>query len=207
MLNLFLTDKAAIDALVTEYERYFALCRPLMRVYTQQDAEGLDKVRAEVDACLLSAMLPLFAMPERLVQQLAEQSGNEALPAFWRRSLAQFRRNIKKQRLTLTLLDPQLAVLTPELLRPLAVGGEAAAVLSYTKEQYTLHIERLRHLERQYENLCVRFRSDVAGNTVLYIKEGTSVIIAKIDAPMSAFVFNDPSMINAFWDYLAGMIR
>lgn len=59
-------------------------------------------------------------------------------------------------------------MLTPELLRPLAVGGEAAAVLSYTKEQYALHIERLRHLERQYENLCVRFRNDVAGNTVLY---------------------------------------
>ena len=79
----------------------------------------------------------------------------------------------------------------------------AAAVLSYTKEQYALHIERLRHLEKQYENLCVRFRSDVAGNTVLYIKEDTGVIMAKIDAPMSAFVFNDPSMINAFWDYLA----
>jgi len=37
---------------------------------------------------------------------------------------------------------------------------------------------------------------------VLYIKEGTGVIMAKIDAPMSAFVFNDPSMTNAFWDYL-----
>ena len=208
MLNLFLTDKAAVGALAAEYARYFALCRPLMRIYTERDIEGLDKardalVRAEADACLLSAMPPLFAMPERLVQQLAEQSGNEALLAFWRRSLAQFRRNIKKQRLTLMLLDPQLAVLTPELLRPLAVGGEAAAVLSYTKEQYALHIERLRHLEKQYENLCVRFCSDVAGNTVLYIKEGTGVIMAKIDAPMSAFVFNDPSMINAFWDYLA----
>ena len=212
MLNLFLTDKAAIDALVTEYERYFALCRPLMRVYTQRDVEGLDKardalIRAEADACLLSAMPPLFAMPEKLVHQLAEQSGNEDLPALWKRSLAQFRRNIKKQRLTLTLLDPELAVLTPELLRPLAVGSEAAGMLICTKEQYAQHIARLRQLEKQYENLRVCFRSDISGNTALYAKEDTGVIMAKVDVPMSAFVISDQSMVSAFWDYLAGVTR
>ena len=30
---------------------------------------------------------------------------------------------------------------------------------------------------------------------------------APIGAPMSAFVISDQSMVSAFWDYLAGMIR
>ena len=30
---------------------------------------------------------------------------------------------------------------------------------------------------------------------------------AALNAPMSAFVISDQSMVSAFWDYLAGMIR
>ena len=30
---------------------------------------------------------------------------------------------------------------------------------------------------------------------------------AAIDAPMSAFVISDQSMVSAFWDYLAGLAR
>ena len=30
---------------------------------------------------------------------------------------------------------------------------------------------------------------------------------APISAPMSAFVISDQSMVSAFWDYLAGVIR
>ena len=206
MLNLFLTDRAAIGALVTEYERYFSLCRPLMRVYTRRDRKDFGRVCdalvcAEADACLLCAVPP-FAMPEELVHRLSERDGNDALTLLWRHSLTQFRKNIKKHSLSLTLLDPELAVLTPELLCPLAVGSDVPILLSCTKEQYALHIDQLRQLERQYDNLHLRFRSDVPGSTAIYVKEDTGVIMAKTDEPMSAFVFNEPRMINAFWEYL-----
>ena len=154
MLNLFLTDRAAIGASVTEYERYFSLCRPLMRVYTRRDRKDFGRVCdalacAEANACLLCAVPPLFAMPEELVHRLSERDGNEALTLLWRHSLTQFRKNIKKHSLSLTLLDPELAVPTPELLCPLAVGSDVPILLSCTKEQYALHIDQLRQLERQ----------------------------------------------------------
>lgn len=55
-----------------------------MRIYTQRDAEGFGRacdalIRAEASACLLSAMPPLFAMPEKVVLQLSEQ--HQELPA------------------------------------------------------------------------------------------------------------------------------
>lgn len=34
MLNLFVTDRSALEALTREYEHYFALCRPLLRIFT-----------------------------------------------------------------------------------------------------------------------------------------------------------------------------
>ena len=178
-----------------------------MRVYTQQDTRVFSQtrdtlVRAEGDAYLLSAMPPLFAMPERLMQALAKQSGNTELPTLWQRSLMPFRRNIKQHCLSLILLDPQIAALTPDLLHPLTVDSETVGVLSYTEEQYALHIHRLYQLEKQYENLRVSFRNDIAGNTVLYVKENIGVIMAKTDSPMSAFVSENRNMISAFRDYL-----
>lgn len=40
MLHIFLTDRAAVGALVTEYERYFMLCRPLMRILQDRRRSG-----------------------------------------------------------------------------------------------------------------------------------------------------------------------
>ena len=58
MLNIFLTDKAALSALTLEYERLFALCRPLMSVYTERNATEFlvaaeSLVQTEGDAYLL----------------------------------------------------------------------------------------------------------------------------------------------------------
>lgn len=211
MLNLFITDRAAVGALTAEYERYFFMCRPLMHIFTAQDAENFRRAvdgltAAEGDACLCSAMPPLFAMPEKLVMELAEQAGNETLIVLWKKSLAVFRKNIKKQHLSLTLLDPELALLTPDALRPPLAEVFSLCGFIYTREQYMMHIERLSHLEKQYENLRVTFRSELAGNTLLYVKEDVGVIMAKADAPMAAFVINERNMINAFWDYIGKSI-
>lgn len=207
MLNLFVTDRAAIQALASEYERYFTLCRPLMHIFTERDVDAFQNTvegltEAEGNAYLCCAMPPLFAMPEKLVRELAEQTESETLEVLWKRSLAVFRRNIKKQRLSLALLNPELALLTPDALRPPMVEVFSIHDLTYTKEQYIMHIERLRQMEKQYENLSVNFRSEIADNTLLYMKEDTGVIMAKADAPVAAFVISERNMINAFWDYM-----
>ena len=57
-------------------------------------------------------------------------------------------------------------------------------------------------LEKQYENLSVSVRSDLAQNMLLYVKEDAGVVMAKTDAPMTAFVISERNMINALWDYM-----
>ena len=207
MLNLYLTDRAALDALTTEYEHYFALCRPLMRIFTGRDADGYDKIvqnlaEAEGAAYLCCAMPPLFAMPEKLVLELSEQTRYETLVHEWKRSLNLFRKIKKKQHLTLVLLDPECALLTPDVLRPSMCELFSACDFTYTKEQYLMHIDRLRQLEKQHENLKVCFARELADNTLLYIKEDTGVIMAKENTPKTAFLINDRNMVSAFWDYI-----
>lgn len=207
MLNLFITDRAALDALVAEYECYFAMCRPLMRVFTGNNAEPFRKVteslsEADGNAYLCCAMPPLFAMPEKLILTLSEQTGNEALISQWKWSLSLFRKTIKKQHLTLVLLDPECALLTPDVLHPSVGELYPDDYFSYTKEQYLSHIEFLKQMESKYENLKIHFVSELADNTLLYVKEDTGVVMTKANAPKTAFVINERNMIGAFWDYM-----
>lgn len=209
MLHIFLTDRTAVSALVTEYERYFMLCRPLIHIFTGQETErfhrdffGLAYVKGNVR--LRCAMPPLFTMPEGLVRELTAQTGSEELFHLWERILSVFRKNIKKQRIALTLLDPKLALLTPSLLKlPLA---EAFSIhdFTYTQEQYLAHWEWLRLLERQYENLTVTLSSEPDFHTLLYVKDDAGVVMTKADMPFAAFITRERNMVNAFWDYLNG---
>ncbi len=208
MLNLFLTDKAAVEALRTEFERYFALCRPLMRIFTAHDTEGFRRAMgtlasAEGDSCLYTAMPPLFAMPEAQAAEIAEQAQSETLLPLWRKSRAAFCRDIQKQRLSLTLLDPKQAILTPEALCPSLAELLVCKGFVYTQAQYEAHLDHLRHLAGVYENLTLRFRTDIAANLLLYVKEDVGAVMAKTDAPMTAFVIGERNMTSAFWDYLA----
>ncbi len=212
MLNLFITDKAALEALTTEYERYHALCRPLMRVFTERDADAFQKVlyglsAAEGAAYLVCALPPLFSLPESLAKELSEQTGEEAFLLNWKKSVSVFRKNIKTQPLNLAILDPQIALLTPERLSPPMAELLAAGGLVYTQTQYLRSYEHLLKLEKKYENLSVMTKDDLTSNTLLYVREDVGVVMAKGDAPMMAFVISEHNMINAFWDYAKHLIH
>ena len=207
MLNLFITDKAALDALTVEYEHYFALCRPLMQIYTARDADAFQSaagslIEAEGDAYLCSTVPPLFAMPEKLVRELSEHDGNEALQPLWKRSLTMFRKNIKKQHLTLVLPELERALLMQDAPCPSVDELFSESDFTYTREQYVMHVRHLQQLAKQHENLEVCFVSELADNTLLYVKENAGAILAKRNAPKTAFVINERNMVNAFGDYI-----
>lgn len=205
MLNLFLTDRAAIDALCLEYERYFSLCRPLMRIFNEQHSDKIQRsvenlATAEGNAYLCCATPPIFTIPKKMISELAEQTGNNALVSQWKQSVKIFQKHIKDNRLSIVLLDPELALFTPDkLCLPMAemIGIPG---FTYTKEQYMANIEWLRQMETRYENLSVDFSTKITNNTILYVKEDVGVFIARTDAPITAFAISDRNMTNAVWD-------
>lgn len=208
MLNLFLTDRAAVEALTEEYTRYLALCSPVMQIFTekrsasvfQRTAESL--AESEGAAFICCSAPPLFALPEKLVRKLSEQAEDETLFMHWKQSLSRFRKNIKRHRLTLILLDPETAAQTPAVLRLPVSELFSDRNFTYEREQYLMHMDNLKQLESRYENLKLHIVSRLADNTLLYVKEGRGVIMEKTDLPRTAFVINEHNMINAFCDYI-----
>lgn len=210
MLNLFITDRFAIDALVLEYNNYFSLCRPLMNIFKSNNMEEFKQTAnklwlAKGAACLCTAMPPLFSMPKKLVNTLAQQSGNEKLQLLWNKNLASFRRLIKEQSLSLVLLNPTIVKTKDIVLCPSTADIFEFDNLSYSKEQYWEHIEHLKQLEKHYKNLTVTFRNDISKDMLLYAKDEIGVIMAKADKPVTAFVINERNMVNALWDYLINL--
>lgn len=207
MLNLFLTDRRALEAIVKEYENYLSLCRPLMRIFSEKDEKDFKRAigglyGTEGNACLCCNTPPLFAMPELLVNELAKQTKNESLLSLWKEDLDFFRKNIKKHKLSVILLQPELALKHPLSFRSPMAEAFSFGEYSYSKEQYLAHFEHLKELENQYANLSIYFRDNFKFNMMLYVKEEIGVVMTKTDVPRSAFLVHEQSMINAFWDYL-----
>ena len=48
----------------------------------------------------------------------------------------------------------------------------------------------------------LRFITNLADNTLLYVKEDAGVILAKADAPGTVFFISEKNMISAFRDYI-----
>lgn len=207
MLNIFITDKPALDALKIEYEHYLSLCRPLMRILTEQNPEDILKAfenlaSAEEDAFICSVMPPIFIMPESVIEEITNKHGADMLISAWRRTVEIFHNDITNHRLCMTLLDPELALLTPDMLCPPMAGLFCNSDIVFTKEQYRATIEYILHLEKEYENLTVKFSDNIEDNTMLYVKEDFGVFMAKTDSPITVFTISERNMTGSFWDYL-----
>ncbi len=210
MLNMFITDKAALDALSKEYENLFSLCRPLMHVYSAKDTDKVggainNLFEAEGDSNYTSPVPPLFAMPKSLAEEISQQTNCQELISAWQKDCSIFKRNIKNYKTTVTIIEPEIALHSSNLLRFPMTEALKMNDFVFTSEQYLQYVEHLKSLEQQNENLTVRFKTDIAHNMILYAKDEIGVMMAKADRPMVAFFLSDRNIVNAFWDYLSNL--
>lgn len=211
-LNLFITDKRAISALTKEYEGYFSLCRPLMRIYTDRQKRDLLKDMNELsnrdgDAIACHTMPLLFSMPEWLVKEMAGRSKNDTLYTRWHECFRLFRNHVQKYRLTEFILPPETALSEPGHLTLPMADMVSQRDCTYTRSEYLAHLEHLRHLENQYGNLMVIERNDLPRNLLLYVKDSAGAMIAKSDRPTIAFMIGERIMVNPLWTYLCEKVR
>lgn len=207
MLNLLLTDSDAVAALSAEFQHYHALCRPLMQIFTEQNMVELNAVYHQLNkndspACLCVTAPPLFTMPEGLIRELAAEKAAEDLIELWKKDLAAFQDRIRTQKLTI-ILPPLDTVNTRQEFICFSENSKTKSQgITYSNAQYLKHIKHLKLFENQFENLKIKFKSDLPDNIIVYVKDHCGVIIIKANPPQMAFVANESNMTNAFWDYL-----
>ncbi len=206
-LSFYVSDKAAVSALAAEYEQFFALCRPLMKIFSPQTAPALlremENAGGAEGECVLSCAMPLlFSMPEGLAREIAAGYRSPAFYELWKSSLTAFRRGIKKRRVTEFVLSREAALLRPAALElPLADMVLPEGFL-YTQEQYLAQLARLTELAGQYDNFTVIEKDELPADVFVYHKEDTLAVVAKTASPSMAFVFSEQNMVAALGDYL-----
>lgn len=207
-VNIFIRDVRAVAALEEEFDRYFALCRPLMRIYPQgQGAEyfaALSGFEHRVGSMIRAGEAPSLAtVPEEVTARLAERGGEWLLRRSRDSREAMERAFARGDPVTEILrLPPPEKVMAGGVCVPLS--DLAGPPVFYTAEEFCAHLRAvLARLEE--EGYRVVLSDEVPENIAIYAREDAGVMVAHTLPPGTVFHMEAPGMTAAFWEYLQRM--
>ncbi|MCE5197076.1 MAG: hypothetical protein LLG09_08135 [Negativicutes bacterium] len=207
MTNFYITNQTLIRAFEKEFERYFALCKPLMKIYTNEQTPALHEALLDFDAkpcntLLYSPYLSLLTLPSAAAKSIAERSGQPAILAIQRERETSLLENLKHfgviDFLSLPNLNTVLQGSLPLLLRELF----GLPYFYYTKEEFRLHLANVIDLLRGEPNYHVVIHQQNMTPYLLYVKEDYGVMLSKVTNPVAVFLIEDNGMTIAFWNFL-----
>ncbi len=204
MLNLYLQQPEAVAALVTEYERYLTLCRPLMKIYGAIHSERyfedfVDFASTAAPSVLLSPSPSLMTMPPKVADAIAKRCGCPLFYSVWEKCSAALEQNLSTPFAEIVTVLPDDE--SDKIRIPMADMFHAGE-LYYTKKEYALHIERILSLCKTHKNYSFS-RVDRHGSPVMiWGKEDVGTLLARSDEPSTVFAFSEQNMTAAFWAYL-----
>lgn len=207
-LNLFITDKVALAALVKEYESYLSLCSPLMKIYDRRECDKIwmnfEKLLRHHGDSIMSHPVPIFfTMPKKVFQEIYSETGNQVFYDLWNTLHPVFLEHIKEQGLTKFVLSVEAIRKKENITIPfsdLIFGKEVC----YHKEQYMEHMDYLRELSERENQFALIEEERLLFSEFMYMKDRLSVIFGTMS---TVFVFDEANMVNAFWEYFSIFMR
>ncbi|NCB30794.1 MAG: hypothetical protein EOM66_05235 [Clostridia bacterium] len=209
-LHFYVEDPVALQALGKDFNRYLALCRPLMQVFIQSNSLQFWRLfrefqQAQGETIFLHPSLSLMSMPEAVAQSMARRATGSLLLEQSASEREAFFASIDHTPFTELITLPAPEELLQDVLPFLWTDAIQAPDLAYTKEEYRLHLENILRLLERHTNYHVQLCSGWNPSLVLYGKDGVGMMLAKTEKPITLFAFNEPNMTAAFWDYLTAM--
>jgi len=208
MLHFYVEDPAVLTALTRDFNNYFALCRPLMRIFNPGSAEAFWNYfyqfeAAEAETIVLRPGLSVMTMPDSVVESMAARAKGSLLPVLHKSGQAALRKIAAGHRFTeLVTLPTEEELAGGQILLPLS-GPMHAPALRYTRAEYRLHLRNILSLMERHENYRALIWPGDIPNLMLYGKEGIGMLMGQTAAPWTFFAFSEPNMTSAFWDHLS----
>lgn len=209
MLNHYLTDEQAIHALTGEFEAYWTLCRPLMRIFTGKDNENLLNLLREFEnesapAVVHPRYLSLLTLPREALERMMRRSRDGALFSIYQERTEKLEQFLQTHTLREILGIPELAqILEGKVPIPFSDFMQEGGMY-YTPEEFQLHLEHIIQLLQTQENYQAMLREYSGEEYLLYAKEEVGFLVARTAFPTVVFAINDSGMTASFWDYLSG---
>lgn len=209
--NLLTTDRDTIQSLVSEYNDFLALCRPLMRIFNHSHQGNylatLNEFEEEPgDTITKTDVLASITIPEEAVASILARLSDvtaDRLHTFQQRRTKLFYEKLATHRFTEIVSLPSLeTILAGNNVVNLSEIPNATQVL-YTPGEYYLHLQNILHLLKTYENYHVHLigRTHLEGSMVC-VKEDVGVLVGRTSLPTVIFAINENNMTAAFWDYM-----
>lgn len=214
--NFFYTDKNTIAALTEEYQEYFSLCRPLMRIFTPNNPGNYPSVLTEFEeeeghsvlkADMFSAITMPFDVAESICSRIDDNNRSKML-SYHQNRLKRFENSLQNHYFTEIVPIPDLRTIQ---------SGKAMVnfphmfthnPVFYTPIEFSKHLQHIVELLETFDTYNVHLvpTSKIDGCSV-YCKEDVGVIVEKSTLPAITFAINESNMNAAFWDYMRLMLN
>jgi hypothetical protein len=211
-VNMLVKDVNAIAALSEEFNSFFSLCKPLMRIFTSQDTLQYMSILKEfelesADAIVKANYLSLATMPAEVADNMlsrADDPYKKELMDFFLKRKSALKKNLTKNRFYEIVQLPDLETIKAGCAEVGFAGIEEPSRLCYRPEEYKAHLEEIIQLLRDSDN----YQFNISKNSKyyeyrLYVKEDLGAIVIKTIPPHAVFAINESNLTAAFWDYLS----
>ncbi|UWG98596.1 transcriptional regulator [Dehalobacter sp. DCM] len=209
--NFYLRGSKAVEAVSQEYMNYFALCRPLMRIYTKREKEDyfrilLDFEKEKADSIMRSGSLSINTIPEELSRHVLDRVNDqdrELIRHYFVQRVQNLKQTLLQSRYTEIISLPDIAAIKSGRVKFVLSDLLEVEGVYYRPEEYRLHLENIVKLLQSHENyhVCID-ESFMEDSYLLYVREDIGVIVAKTSHPSLIIAFDESNMAAAFWDFL-----
>lgn len=214
MEQLYYHDANMIAILQKEFDAYLHLCRPLMRIFTEQNITVFHELLYEFemqdgDLTYISTSPPLTMLPyDSLCDALSTSNllpdKIEYYKNFYIKRKHAFHEHLKSNNRYDFIHLPESSISIS--------NDEACPNFAYTFLHEGVTIDKFLFLQ-QLENVKKVLKTNkhyhisltahnLPSNILIYFKKEIGVIIYKADAPLIIFAINHPIMIHAFESYI-----
>ncbi len=213
MANFLIKNPSVVSALEKEYNNYFALCKPLMKMYTPASGDNFFDAIERSDMLggqyYMSQPAPsLWTMPAEKVDDIVNRTGNYAVGIKFKRMhdhLLNILRNGGKVT-ELLYLPPANSVQTYDAVIPIS-DMLGISSIRYDLNMYLAHLKAMQELTNEFPNYEVLLTESVPTTMLLLSHSEFDTIIASANAPTVAFVISHQQFSYAFYEYLERTVR
>lgn len=161
--NFLMADAKAVEAITHEYENYFRLCRPLMRIFgprehlvylgTLREFEG-----ESADAMMMTGSLSLLTAPVEVAEAMFARAPDELMQHFRVRKRC-FEENLGSNHFTEIVRIPDISLVREGKVRAGLSGLMMVGDICYTVDEFRRHLENMVALMEEYEkyHVCMGF--------------------------------------------------
>ncbi|MBE5845773.1 MAG: hypothetical protein E7302_16715 [Butyrivibrio sp.] len=208
MANFLIRKEEVVNALELEYQNYFAICKPLMKMFSSANKDAFIDVFLKKDMSLgrfiMASPLPsLWTTPGKILEKISKQSGNESALTIankQKKNMIELLENGGEltEILSINRIDDRMS--SPVSL-PMSDMLECAG-FSYDKKDFIDHLLEIKSLTEKYPNYHVLISGALPSSIVIFSHSESDTIIANSAAPTIAFVIAHQQFSYAFYEYL-----